>query len=471
MKHVYFLMVLVIIATSLANAQVGINADNSTPHPSAGLDVKFSDRGVLLPRVTFDQRNAISGPAEGLMVFCTDCGTNGSLCVFSNGAWREFNECYTPSTSPAANVVSPGQVVWNWTPVAGASGYRWSNTTNYSSAADMDTATAKTETGLSCGETYTRYVWVYSECGISAPVTLSQTIPASAPGSPSAGTHTPGTTAIVWNWNTVADAIGYRWNTTDDYATATEMGTATTNSEGGLACGTSYTRFVWAYNGCNSSVSTALTQKTNGCPAVCGSSFTISHLASGGVAPVDKTVTYGTVNGIPGEPAKCWITRNLGASQQATAVSDNTEASAGWYFQFNHKQGFKHDGTTRTPNTTWISNINETSDWITAKDPCSIELGAGWRIPTYTEWYNVDNTGGWTTWTGPWGSGLKMHAAGRLFYLDGSLSTTRGNIAYYWSSTQSDATIGSGLSFTSGNCGTNNFNKSLGFSLRCIRDN
>ena len=249
------------------------------------------------------------------------------------------------------------------------------------------------------------------------------------------------------------------------------MGTATTNSEGGLACGTSYTRFVWAYNGCNSSVSTALTQKTNGCPAVCGSSFTISHLASGGVAPVDKTVTYGTVNGIPGEPAKCWITRNLGASQQDTAVSDNTEASAGWYFQFNHKQGFKHDGTTRTPNTTWISNINETSDWITAKDPCSIELGAGWRIPTYTEWYNVDNTGGWTTWTGPWGSGLKMHAAGRLFYLDGSLSTTRGNIAYYWSSTQSDATIGSGLSFTSGNCGTNNFNKSLGFSLRCIRDN
>ena len=83
MKHVYFLMVLVIIATSLANAQVGINADNSTPHPSAGLDVKFSDRGVLLPRVTFDQRNAIAGPAEGLMVFCTDCIAGGSLCAAS----------------------------------------------------------------------------------------------------------------------------------------------------------------------------------------------------------------------------------------------------------------------------------------------------------------------------------------------------------------------------------------------------
>ena len=45
----------------------------------------------------------------------------------------------------------------------------------------------------------------------------------------------------------------------------------------------------------------------------------INHLAANGVAPVDKTVTYSTVTGIPGEPTKCWITSNLGASQQATA--------------------------------------------------------------------------------------------------------------------------------------------------------
>ena len=87
----------------------------------------------------------------------------------------------------------------------------------------------------------------------------------------------------------------------------------------------------------------------------CGDPLTINHLVSGGVAPVDKTVTYGTVTNIPGETSKCWITSNLGADHQATAVNDATEASAGWYWQFNRKQGYKHDGTTRTPNTTWIT--------------------------------------------------------------------------------------------------------------------
>ena len=48
--------------------------------------------------------------------------------------------------------------------------------------------------------------------------------------------------------------------------------------------------------------------------AGCGT-LIINHLAANGVAPQDKTVTYGTVTGIPGEPTKCWITSNLGASQ------------------------------------------------------------------------------------------------------------------------------------------------------------
>lgn len=87
-------------------------------------------------------------------------------------------------------------------------------------------------------------------------------------------------------------------------------------------------------------------------------SFTINHVA-GAVAPVNKTVTYGTVTNISGAPTKCWITSNLGADHQATAVDDNTEASAGWYWQFNRMQGYKNDGSTRTPNSTWSSAQND----------------------------------------------------------------------------------------------------------------
>ena len=197
--------------------------------------------------------------------------------------------------------------------------------------------------------------------------------------------------------------------------------------------------------------------------------ISINHLVSGGVAPVNKTVSYGTVTGIPGEPAKCWISSNLGSDHQATALNDATEASAGWYWQFNRKQGYKHDGLTRTPNTTWITSIIETSDWITANDPCNIELGAAWRIPTYSEWYNVDNTGGWENWNGPWGSGLKLHAAGFLYFSDGTLGG-RSVYGTYWSVTQAENAKGWTLGFNSGESFIYPEIKAVGFSIRCLRD-
>ena len=204
----------------------------------------------------------------------------------------------------------------------------------------------------------------------------------------------------------------------------------------------------------------------------CGgaATITVSHIA-GNVAPVTKTVTYGTVTNIPGETSKCWITTNLGADHQATAVNDNTEPSAGWYWQFNRSQGYKHDGTTRTPNSTWIASINENSDWTTANDPCALEFGNGWRIPTKTEWTNVDATAGgnWTDWNGPWNSGLKLHAAGRLNSSTGSLME-RGTRAYYSSSTQFSNPEGYDLEFRNSECATAHEPKSFALPVRCIRE-
>ena len=54
------------------NAQVAINTDNSNPDPSSMLDVKSIDKGVLLPRMTQAQREAIITPAVGLVVYQTD---------------------------------------------------------------------------------------------------------------------------------------------------------------------------------------------------------------------------------------------------------------------------------------------------------------------------------------------------------------------------------------------------------------
>jgi len=200
----------------------------------------------------------------------------------------------------------------------------------------------------------------------------------------------------------------------------------------------------------------------------CGTSITVNHVILGGVAPVNKTVTYGTVTNIPGELTKCWITSNLGANHQAATVDDVTEPSAGWYWQFNHKQGYKNNGTTVTPSWT-ITDISENLDWQSSNDPCLLELGSGWRLPTNSEWHNVNTIGGWIDWNGPWDSALKLHAAGNLSHSDGSLND-RGMSGYYWSGSQSDVSNSWYLYFYSGSSGTPSFNKALGFPIRCLRD-
>jgi len=64
---------------------VGINADGSTPDPSAMLHVKSTDKGMLIPRMTQSQRNAIGSPATGLLIFQTD-GTAG-FYYYNGSAW------------------------------------------------------------------------------------------------------------------------------------------------------------------------------------------------------------------------------------------------------------------------------------------------------------------------------------------------------------------------------------------------
>jgi hypothetical protein len=233
----------------------------------------------------------------------------------------------------------------------------------------------------------------------------------------------------------------------------------------GLTPGTIYYLRAYATNSLGTSYGNEVSFTT---VWVCGFSITIEHDA-GSVAPVTKTVIYGTVTNIPGEASKCWITSNLGADHQATSKDDATEASAGWYWQFNRMQGYKHDGTTRTPNSTWISSIDENLDWQTANDPCSLELGDGWRIPTATEWTNVNEAGGWTNWNGPWNSDLKLHAAGFLYPSNGVLYA-RGSGGSSWSSAQSTPNIGIYLNFFSGNSFMSNGPKADGLTLRCIKE-
>ncbi len=272
--------------------------------------------------------------------------------------------------------------------------------------------------------------------------------------------------------NATVTARGVCWNTTGN-PTLQNCINFTTNGSGtgsftsnltGLSPSTTYFVRAYATNIIGSAYGNPMSFTTD----YCGLNLSITHTA-GSVAPVSKTVNYSTVETNLTGSNKCWITQNLGANHQATAATDNTEASAGWYWQFNRKQGYKHDGTTRTPNATWITSINENGDWLPANDPCSLLLGNGWRLPTNTEWQTADNTGGWDNFNETFASELKLHTAGGLNSSDGSLNN-RGSSGTYWSSSQSDLDYGRNLYFYSGGSFMSYYYKENGFSARCLRD-
>lgn len=200
---------------------------------------------------------------------------------------------------------------------------------------------------------------------------------------------------------------------------------------------------------------------------VCGDDITINHVTTDGVAPVAKTVTYKTVLTTISGASKCWITSNLGATNEATSATDATEDASGWYWQFNHKNGTKHTGSVRTPSH-WTKTVaSPVQDWQPANDPCTIELGAGWRIPNLTEWTAVRNANGYFN---NFSSVLKLHPAGYLAYGNGTL-TDRGSGHHFWSSDYSDATFARAYVVFPPNTFTiSNNNQLAGFTVRCIRD-
>ena len=147
--------------------------------------------------------------------------------------------CYPPDAPEfAAYNIGVTYIGWQWLTVPIAVGYKWNTVNNYNTATDLGTTHQMGETGLTCWTAYTRYVWAYNACGYSdAFVMTAWTDPIPFSPAPTPGTHVASLTQIVWNWNTVSGATGYKWNTTNNYGTATDMGTATSKTETGLTNG------------------------------------------------------------------------------------------------------------------------------------------------------------------------------------------------------------------------------------------
>jgi len=81
------LFILLMSISALSLAQVAINTDGSNPNSSAILDIKSDTAGILIPRMTAAQRDAINQPANGLMVYVN---TDSSFYYYDGVQWKKL---------------------------------------------------------------------------------------------------------------------------------------------------------------------------------------------------------------------------------------------------------------------------------------------------------------------------------------------------------------------------------------------
>jgi microcystin-dependent protein len=87
--HIIFLM----IAVSITNLHAQVGFDNPNPHPRSILDLTATEKGLLIPRLTTVQRDALTlvlnPAAESLLVYDTNLQ---GFYFFRAGTWYSLNE-------------------------------------------------------------------------------------------------------------------------------------------------------------------------------------------------------------------------------------------------------------------------------------------------------------------------------------------------------------------------------------------
>lgn len=104
MKHkllsVGLLLTAMLTVNQIFSQNIGINATGASPAASAGLDVDFTNKGVLIPRVALTATNAagpIAAPTTSLLVYNTATAGAGATAVtpgyyyWSGAAWVRFS--------------------------------------------------------------------------------------------------------------------------------------------------------------------------------------------------------------------------------------------------------------------------------------------------------------------------------------------------------------------------------------------
>ncbi|MCS7154115.1 MAG: hypothetical protein NZ989_09270, partial [Bacteroidia bacterium] len=158
-------IVLVLVGLLMYGQRVGIGT--STPENRARLHVEDTERGIIIPRLTTAQRDAIP-PADltvGVIIYNRDCHRlewwDGTQWVWVLTNTSGASTPNPPTAQPATGVTATGFTA-NWTAVSGASSYQLavSRDENFSTLLPgypvTTSGTSYGVSGLSCGVYYYR---------------------------------------------------------------------------------------------------------------------------------------------------------------------------------------------------------------------------------------------------------------------------------------------------------------------------
>ena len=195
----FFTFLAAVLLTAITSAQVGIGT--TTPDASSALDITSTTKGLLMPRMTNVQRQAISNPAAGLLVFVTDL--DGGRFMFYDGTeWGTISftekrpdapiigtattgseQALTVSfTAPSSN---GGSVITSYTATSNPGGI--TGTLSQAGSGDI------TVSGLTTGTAYTFTVTATNAIGTSLASAVSNSVaPATIPDARTIGTAVAG---------------------------------------------------------------------------------------------------------------------------------------------------------------------------------------------------------------------------------------------------------------------------------------